>query len=214
MTYVSFASHLSAILTVATGLLILYYWRRTALAGVSYLRYYFLLAALIEIVMYYYYYLGINNLALANVFCMLRYFPLAMTFVHWGLAKEWHRAGMAVNLVATLIFAGFILAGDLHRMNSSVFSLQNLLFAIMAALTLFRITGDYSRYLTENHRFWFSVGVFLYFSVGTVMFATANIMLDNQQVVGFYTWIINSIMTITANLLFIKGILCLPVTKR
>lgn len=213
MSLDTLASDLSAYITVATGLLVLFFWRRTAVPGVSYFRYYLLLAALVDGLMYYYYLSGTNNLALANTFCMLRFFPLAMTFVHWGLPKELHRAGTVVSLAATLVFAGVIFAGDIHKMNTTVFSLQNLLFAIMAALTLFRISGDYSRYLTENHRFWFSVGVFLYFSVGTVMYATANIMLDNQQVVGYYTWIINSIINIATNLLYVKGLLCLPVTK-
>lgn len=208
------AAQVSAICTLLIGLLILLFWHRANETGVKYFRYYFLLAAITDSVMTVYGWYGFNNMLVANLFCVFRFPLIALTFLPWMLSETYRRAGTLVIVIVSLLFAMVVLTDDLNKMNTVVITVQNLLFAMMAAMALFRVTGDHSRYLTDNHRFWFSVGVFLYFSVSSIVIATANVILDNQYALMHATWIINSVSAIVANLLYAKGILCLPVTKK
>jgi hypothetical protein len=214
VTIFELAGIVSAIINLLVGIWILFFWHRANISGVKYLRYYFLLAAVTDSVMFVYSSHGVNNMLVANLFCVIRFPLIALTFLPWMLSETYRRAGTLVIVLVSLLFVMVVLTGDLNKMNTVVFSVQNLLFAFMAAIALFRITNDFTLYLTDNHRFWFSVGIFLYFSVSTIIFTTANVILDNQQALMDYTWIINTAMAILANLLYVKGILCLPVMKK
>lgn len=208
------AVQVSAIFTLIIGLLILLFWHRANETGVKYLRYYFLLAAVSDSVMTVYGWYGVNNMLIVNLFCVTRFPLIALTFLPWMLKETYRRAGIVIIVIMSILMALVVLTGELNIMNTVVITVQNLLFAIMAAMALFRVTGDHSRYLTDNHRFWFSVGAFLYFSVSSIVIATANVILDNHYALMHSTWIINAVSAIVANLLYAKGILCLPVTKK
>ncbi|MBL0340832.1 MAG: hypothetical protein IPP71_07865 [Bacteroidetes bacterium] len=93
-------------------------------------------------------------------------------------------------------------------------AIENSILLLISATVLVNLTGDTEQYLFKNYRFWMALAVFMYFSVSTIVFATGNFLLDDHVYLRRYTWIIHSILSMVANLLYIKGILCLPNKKK
>ena len=66
--------------------------------------------------------------------------------------------------------------------------------------------------LIKNYKFWFISSCFIYFSISTVVFSTENMFLDNKLSLTSYTYVINSLLTISSNIFYFIGIKCLTQT--
>jgi hypothetical protein len=182
--------------------------------GSKLFRYYFLLAALTELFMLGTTFLKINNLVFANFFSVIQFFMIASAIQWWMHEGAFKRFVFIVVNTAALVFAIMTL-GNMFRMEFETISvtLENIILMMLSAIMLFQLTNDNTRYLISNHKFWFTVSVFVYFSVMTVVTASANYVLSDNQRLHYITWNINSVLSIIANILYIKGILCLPAKK-
>lgn len=182
--------------------------------GSVWFRYYFLIATAVELILLVTVEAKINNMIIANVFMLLQFYMLGMGILSWmhqGLMRR--MIYFLLNLLSLVI--AIYTMGTAHKkmMDSASSSVESIFLMILSALMLMQLTNDNTKYLIRNHKFWFTVAVFLYFSVMGVVIASANFIVDDKTYLRAYTWVINAVMSITVNLLYIKGILCLPAKR-
>jgi len=182
--------------------------------GSNYFKIYFVIAAITDVTLGILQYNGMNNLQVANVFGVTQFFLLSMGLLSWYRNNELRRLMFLILALTALVLAIYVL-GNLHKNTLDTYSMTigNLMLVVLSALVLLQLTGDRTQFLIKNYRFWFAVSVFLYFTVSSVLLSTADILIDEHFYLRRYTWVLNSILSIVANSLFIKGILCLPLKR-
>jgi hypothetical protein len=182
--------------------------------GSLWFKTYFIVAAITDIVLFILMQTKTNSMPVANSFSVAQFFLLSTGIVFWVNRPGLRKVLQFATCLIALVLAIYVL-GTLHKKVFDSFSItiENVLLMILSAVILIQLTGDSSQFLFKNHKFWFAVAVFLYFSVSAIVFATANFLIGDQIYLRRYTWIINVIMSILANILYLKGILCLPLKK-
>jgi hypothetical protein len=183
-------------------------------AGSKWFRSYFIVAAITDLTLFILALYRINSLPVANMFSVCQFFMVSTAIIAWTNHSALKRMLYFSVALCALVFAIYTL-GTLHKQQFDALSMtaQNMVLMLLSAVLLVRITNSTNDFLIKNHRFWFTVAVFVYFSVTTIVFSTANILLEGHTYIRRYTWDINSVMSIIANLMYLKAILCLPMKK-
>jgi hypothetical protein len=182
--------------------------------GSKWFRYYFVIAMVTDITMMLMAEMRINSMPVANIFSVTQFFLICSGIQMWVTRTALQRTMQFFTCLIALVIAIYVL-GTAHKKEFDVLTMavENIILMTVAAIMLLQLSGDSSQYLINNHKFWFTVAVFLYFSVNTIVFSTGNLLVDDHVYLRRYTWVINSVMSIVANMLFMKGILCLPLKK-
>jgi hypothetical protein len=207
-------AYVSIVTMILVALAALLLKNRSYDKGSLWFKTYFILAAITEVVLFILMKLKINSMPVANTFSIAQFFLLSTGMVFWVNRPGLRKVLQFITCLIALVLAIYVL-GTLHKKVFDTFSIttENVLLMILSAVILVQLTGDSSQFLFKNHKFWFAVAVFLYFSVSAIVFATANFLLEDQVYLRRYTWVINLVMSIIANMLYLKGILCLPMKK-
>jgi len=178
--------------------------------GCRVFRYYFVLAAIADLVLLVFHSKGWNNMQVFNIFSLTQYFLVFLALSQW-IPQGMRRTLLYIFLgLSTLFFGSYLFTiFNLKYMDTFSSSIEYIILTLLSAYVLFHLTDDQSDYLYRNFKFWFTVGVFLYFSVTSIVLATANYVLKDSGMLQDYTWAINGFLTILASVMYIKGFLCL-----
>ncbi|MBL0341324.1 MAG: hypothetical protein IPP71_10520 [Bacteroidetes bacterium] len=183
-------------------------------SGSRIFRIYFFIAAGVDILLFILQSLKIHNIAVMNLFSLAQFLLIALALNHWMKNELFKKILRISSLIAFSALTVKILVNiELKEFDTFSLAIENIILVICSSIVMINLTGDTRQYLFKNYRFWITLAVFIYFSVSTVVFATGNLLIDDHVYVRRYTWVINSIMSIIANSLYIKGILCLPIKK-
>lgn len=205
---------LSVVATVLVAVIIFLKRNKIFPGSAIWFRHYFILAAVIDIVMMVITSMGIPNMGYGSLFLVIRFYMYGMAMIPWLQLPEYEGKLKTVNLVLSVAFLIHVLATYQPKMlDILTISIENVLMVILSGAVLFRIIEYSNEHLTSDYRFWISVAAFIYFSVSTVVFTTGNLLLSETMFLRRYTWAVHAAVMILANLIYIKGILCLPEKK-
>ncbi len=208
LAYVSLASTL--LVAILSILLNQYRFDR----GATLFRCYFLLAAITELILVWLRSERHNNMVVVNIFCLVQFTLIMLALASWPSARGARMFILTIGVLTAIVLGVFVYPS----LNQSAFdpigtAVQNLVLTIISGYMLIHLTRDRSEFLFMNYKFWFAVAVFIYFSVSATMFATANMLVENGTFLRKYTWVINSVLTLMANMCYVKGLLCLPMKR-
>lgn len=149
------------------------------------------------------YVLGKNNFWLSHLYVPLEYMLLSMA-LSLGFKDKAIRKGIYLSIALVLLFAvaNIFLWQPLDRMNSYVRSLSSTLMSLQALIYLYKAFMDMTNVkLLRDSFFLLSVGILIYF-VGTVfLYVFLENMIRESRPLARYFMIINSLCTITFNLI-------------
>ncbi len=200
--------------TIIVALFVYFNKYRIFDSGSSIFRVYFFIAAAVDILLFILQSMKIHNIAVMNLFSLAQFLLIALALNQWMKNELLKKTIRIFSLIAFSVLTVKILINiELKDFDTFSLAVENIILVICSSIVMINLTGDTRQYLFKNYRFWITLAVFIYFSVSTVVFATGNLLIDDHVYVRRYTWVINSIMSIVANSLYLKGILCLPIKK-
>jgi hypothetical protein len=168
---------------------------------------YFVLSAVTEIILLLMQSKGINNMAVINVFSLLQFALLSAYLLKedTGSKRQLYLLVLAV-IVFIVCCVHFIFLNPAHKFDYVALTFENIFLTLISALILTKFAKQADVILLENPGFWFSSAIFLYFSVSVAITCSADILFDDQTYLRKYTWFINSLLTISSNILYITGL--------
>ncbi|HMT29605.1 MAG TPA: hypothetical protein PKD91_10030 [Bacteroidia bacterium] len=207
-------AYTSMVTTIIVALFVYFNKYRIFDSGSSIFRVYFFIAAAVDILLFILQSMKIHNIAVMNLFSLAQFLLIALALNQWMKNELLKKTIRIFSLIAFSVLTVKILINiELKDFDTFSLAVENIILVICSSIVMINLTGDTRQYLFKNYRFWITLAVFIYFSVSTVVFATGNLLIDDHVYVRRYTWVINSIMSIVANSLYLKGILCLPIKK-
>ncbi|MEL6820858.1 MAG: hypothetical protein AAFP70_03780 [Calditrichota bacterium] len=108
--------------------------------------------------------------------------------------------------IAIVWLISTVVMGGLQELNFIALSVQCVIISILCLMTLYGLTESQKGIVHQNERFWFILGLLLYFAGTSLFYTLGTVLVDDTT---RPVWIIHSIMNICANLLYSWGFLCL-----
>ena len=151
---------------------------------------------------------GIPNIWLFNVFGLIEGIVLFYICGKWsGTQRAFYTIIFLFLLYVVYWIYNFYLSPDISQFNDKGNSLKGILLIIISGFVFIRITKD-NDMINKDYRFWILSAILIYFGVGTIIFATANYILDNTEKAMTASWNIHSIVNVISNVLYAYGFRC------
>jgi hypothetical protein len=166
----------------------------------------FIVSTVIEIVSFATSYYRVNNLWLINSYNIIEGFIFFYICGRWFQSQKIFRAVM----ILFAVYAGFwfyttFISAGFFEFNEKEKTLKGILLILITGSLLLRISKEDTVFISQDYRFWFVAAILIYFSVGVVIFSTANLILEDNIKAMYYSWNVHSVINIICNLLFAYG---------
>lgn len=172
---------------------------------------YFLIAAITEALTMFMFYKKWNNATEMNVFAILQLFLLAMALTPM-LAIKMFKSFSYITLAIILAFSLyrlFLLDGKIG-IDLQTLAIQSVYMILLSGIILFKLSFEIEIPIFKNPDFWFTVAVFFFFLINSIVFSTTNFIATEENSAMESLWVINLLISILANLCYYKAIRCLP----
>ena len=156
-----------------------------------------------------------TNYFLSDYFRIVEVSLLCIVFVTSSRLKGNRRYLIVLGCVFAVVWAvNLIFFDDTNRMNSLMGMVSRAFMMAMAALVLWSQLHDERLPMTEQPLFWVASGVILYAVSTIAILGLSNTLIQLGRPYFYVAWHINWIMSIVANIFYVKGMLCsVPVPK-
>lgn len=175
---------------------------------------YFILAAAIELLTGIMSIYRINNIFIGNLFFLVQFTALSFILSNW---IQYEMVKKVLSFVLVLVFISgtcrIIYINPLNELDNVSIALESVVLILISGSALFSVSNETEISLLKNPKFWFCSAVFVYFSLNIAVFCTGSYVLENEDYLRKYTWVINSLLTIVTNIFYSIGILWLRPKK-
>jgi hypothetical protein len=170
---------------------------------------FFYITMIIELGQYLLYKQHQNNIWLINLFSVIEGIFFILLLYLWSKSKVFKRF-MIFSMIAFIVF--WI---ETTFIRSSIFVFQDNEKTLKCIIMIFGSCYILTHYAIEStsiiyyeYKFWMITSIMFYFTLTLVVFATSNIILENNTAAYDITYPIHSVVNIITNIFFFIGYLC------
>jgi hypothetical protein len=124
------------------------------------------------------------------------------------------KAGQLLTVMVTIPIAirtfYFIPATEFDSISTTI---ESFLLFILSGMSLLNLSRSSQSLLLSDYRFWIVSSSLIYFCITIVVFSSGNIFLGKTSQLADFTWVLNIIFSIVANIMYFIGMLFLPAKK-